>query len=411
MLDTQKIKKDFPILKRLINGNKLVYLDNAATTQKPQVVIDSLVDYYSNHNANIHRGIHTLAEEATEMYEGARKKIAEFLGAESEKEIIYVRNSTEAINLVAYSWGRANLKKGDEVYISESEHHSNIVPWQIVTKETGAVLKYIKVDRDGYLELGRFKRELTPKVKFVSIVHVSNVLGIINPVKELAKMAHSVGAKILVDGSQSAPRIPINVDDLECDFFALTSHKMSGPTGMGVLWGREEILNTMPAFFGGGDMIKEVYFDHFIPSDLPYKFEAGTPNIAGAVGLGTAVDYLTHIGMDNVYQHEMKLTDYTLKKLSEIEGIEIYGPKNTENKIGVIAFNLKGVHAHDLAQMFNEEGIGIRSGHHCAMPLHRDKLHIPASARISIYIYNDESDIDKVVEAIKKAKKIFGLKY
>lgn len=409
MFSVAKIKKDFPILKRKIKGKPLVYLDNAATTQKPQVVIDALVDYYSNHNANIHRGIHTLAEEATALYEEARRKIAKFLGAKSEEEIIFVRNSTEAINLVAYSWGRKNLKEGDQIIISEAEHHSNLIPWQIIAKEKGAVLKFVRLNEEGYLDLSNLRNLLTKKTKMVSITHISNVLGIINPVEEIARLAHTVGAKIMIDGSQSAPRMPIDVKRLGCDFFAITGHKMLGPTGIGVLWGRQELLEEMPPFLGGGDMIREVYFDHFAPNDLPHKFEAGTPNIAGAIGLGAAVDYLTGLGMENVFKHEKRLTEYTLSNLSHLSNLTIYGPKNAEKKIGVVAFNLEGIHAHDLAQLLDEEGIAIRSGHHCAMPFHRERLHISASARASFYIYNDRDDIDKLVEGIKKAEKIFKL--
>lgn len=409
MFDVSKIQKDFPILSRRINGKNLVYLDNAATTQKPRVVIDTLVDYYSRHNANIHRGIHTLAEEATAMYEEARKKIAHFIGAKNEKEVIFVRNSTEAINLVAYSWGRSNIRKGEEIIISEAEHHSNIVPWQILVHERGAKLRFLKVNRSGYLDMDHLKALVNKQTKMVSIVHISNVLGIINPVKEIVKLARTAGAKILIDGSQSAPRMPINVSDLDCDFFALTGHKMLGPTGIGILWGKEEILAQMPPFYGGGDMIREVSYDYFIPNDLPYKFEAGTPNIAGAIGLGAACSYLENIGMKNVYQHEKELTEYALEKLKGQKDLTVYGPLDIENKIGVVAFNLKGVHAHDLAQSLNEEGIAVRSGHHCAMPLHRQKLKIPASCRASFYIYNDRDEIDRLIEGIEKAKKIFNV--
>lgn len=406
MLDTKKIRADFPILQRRINGHQLVYLDNAATTQKPQAVIDSLVDYYSLHNANIHRGLHTLAEEATTLYEEARLKIAKFIGAKSEQEIIFVRNSTEAINLVAYSWGRSFLQKGDEILLSEAEHHSNLVPWQILAKEKGAVLKFIKIDKDGYLDFNSFENLLSQKTKLVSVAHISNVLGVINDVERIAVLAHRFNAKVLVDGSQSAPRMPINVQKLGCDFFVLTGHKMLGPTGIGVLWAKKEILEEMPPFLGGGDMIREVYTDHFVANDLPQKFEAGTPNIADAIALGVAVDYLTKIGMDQIFQHEKMLTEYALSKLSSLSNLSVYGPKTTVKKTGIIAFDVKGIPAHDLAQLLNEEGIAIRSGFHCAMPLHH-LLKIPASARISFYLYNTKEEIDKLIEGIKKAKKIF----
>lgn len=409
MFDVTKIKKDFPILKRKIHGKPLVYLDNAATTQKPQEVLDAIVNYYKNHNANIHRGIHTLAEEATVLYEEARRKITKFLKAKSEKEVIFTKNSTEAINLVAYSFGRANLKKGDEIIISEAEHHSNLIPWQMIAKERKAKIKYAKINSDGYLDLDYFQSILTKKTKIVSIVHISNVLGIINPVEKIAALAKRVGAKVLIDGSQSAPRMPIDVASLGCDFFVATGHKMLGPTGVGVLWGREELLEEMPPFLGGGDMIKEVYFSYFTTNDLPYKFEAGTPNIAGAIGLGAAVDYLERLGMKNVFEHERKLTEYALNCLGSLRDLTIYGPKNAKNRVGVVAFNLKGVHAHDLAQILDEEGIAVRSGYHCAMPFHREKLKVAASTRASFYIYNDESDIDKLVKGIEKAKRVFRI--
>lgn len=394
-------------MKRKIRGRPLVYLDNAATTQKPRSVIDAIVDYYTNHNANIHRGIHTLAEEATVLYEEGRSKIAKFLKAKDKKEIIFVRNATEAINLVAYSFGRANLCGCDEVIVSESEHHSNLIPWQMVAKEKGAKLKFIRIDDEGYIDIDHFQSIITKKTKIVSIVHISNVLGIINPIQKISAITHSVGAKVLVDGSQSAPRMPIDVKALGCDFFVVTGHKMLGPTGIGVLWGKEEILEEMPPFLGGGDMIRDVYFDRFTTNGLPYKFEAGTPNIAGAVGLGAAVDYLDQIGMKNVFAHEKELTDYALSRLSSLIDLSIYGPKNAKEKLGVVAFNLKGVHAHDLAQVLDQEGIAVRSGYHCAMPLHREKLKIPASVRASFYIYNDKEDIEKLVEGIEKARKIF----
>jgi cysteine desulfurase/selenocysteine lyase len=407
MLNVFKIKKDFPILKRIIHGFPIVYLDNAATTQKPQAVINAISDYYSNHNANIHRGIHTLAEEATQAYEKGREKVKSFIKAKSDKEIIFVRNSTEAINLVAYAWGRENIGRNDEIIVSESEHHSNLVPWQMLASEKKAKLKFIKIDKDGYLDLNNLKTLLNKKTKIVSIVHISNVLGIINPVKEIAELAHAVGAKMLVDGSQSAPRMPIDVYSLGCDFFALTGHKMLGPTGIGVLWGRQEILESMPPFYGGGSMIREVSFDYFIENDLPHRFEAGTPNIAGAVGLGAACGYLEKIGMTNVLEHEKELTEYALCRLSKLSYLTIYGPKETTGKIGVIAFNLEGVHAHDLAQFLDQKGIAVRSGHHCAMPLHKQKLKVAGSCRASFYIYNDKNDIDSLVEGIKEARKVF----
>ena len=406
MFNISKIRKDFPILKRKINGKPLVYLDNAATTQKPQTVIDSLVDYYTYHNANIHRGIHTLAEEATAMHEEARSKIAKFIGAKSTKEIVFVRNSTEAINLVAYSWGRSFLKKGDAIILSESEHHSNIVPWQILAGEKNIKLYFIPVREDGQLDLDYFKKILTPKVKLVSLVHISNVLGTINPVEEISKLAHEVGALLLVDAAQSVPRMPVNVRKLDCDFLAVSGHKMLGPTGIGFLYAKEEILSSMPPFLGGGDMIREVYLDHSEWNELPFKFEAGTPNIADAIALGTAVDYLEKIGMENIFRHEKKLTDFALRRLGKLSYLSIYGPKTVENKTGVISFSVKGIHPHDVAQLLDQEAVAIRSGFHCAMPLHQ-KLQMPSTCRASFYVYNTTEDIDRLVEGLDKAVKIF----
>lgn len=408
MFDVSKIRQDFPILKRKINGKPLVYLDNAATTQKPKQVIDALVDYYSNHNANIHRGIHTLAEEATAMHEKARKKIAKFIGAQSVQEIIFVRNTTEAINLVTYSWGRANLKEGDEVILSESEHHSNIVPWQLLSKEKGVKLRFVSIDEDGYLDLSEYEKFLSKKTKLVSIVHISNVLGTINPVKKIGDMAHEAGALFVIDGAQSVPRMPIKISDLACDFLVASSHKMLGPTGIGFLYGRKSLLDEMPPFLGGGDMIREVYLDHSEWNELPYKFEAGTPNIADAIGFGAAIDYLENLGMENIFAHERELTDYALSRLSELSNLSIYGPKTTKDKTGVISFSIKGVHPHDVAQILDREGIAIRSGFHCAMPLHQE-LKLPATCRASFYVYNTTDEIDKLVEGIEKAKKLFKI--
>lgn len=406
MISLNKIKKDFPILQRKIHNRPLVYLDSAATTQKPQTVIDALVDYYSMHNANIHRGIHTLSEEATELYEKAREKIANFIKAPSVKEIIFVRNSTEAINLIAYSWGRKFLKRGDQVIISESEHHSNIVPWQLLKDEKGIKLSFISINKDGTLNLNNYEKMLSKKTKLVSLVHISNVLGTINPVSKMGWLAHKAGALFLVDGSQSVPRMPIDVRNLNCDFLAVTGHKMLGPTGIGFLWAKEEILEIMPPFLGGGDMIKEVYKQFSKWNDLPYKFEAGTPNIADAIGLGAAVDYLERIGMDKVFKHEKMLTDYALKKILKIKKVKVYGPHTSDNKTGVISFTIKGVHPHDTAQILDREGIAVRSGFHCAMPLHQI-LKIPATCRASFYIYNTKADIDKLISGIHKVLQTF----
>lgn len=408
MLNVNKIRQDFPILKRKINGHPLIYLDNAATSQKPQQVIDALVNYYSNHNANIHRGIHTLAEEATSLYEEAREKVAKFINADSSKEIIFVRNSTEAINLVAYSWGRSFLKKSDEVILTEAEHHSNLIPWQILAAEKGIVLKFLKVDSQGLLSLNHFKKLLSEKTKLIALTHVSNVLGLINPVEQITKLGHQNKSLVLIDGSQSIPHFSIDVQKIDCDFFAFTGHKMLGPTGIGVLWGKEKILQEMPPFLGGGSMIRDVYLSHFTTNDLPHKFEAGTPNIAGAIGLGAAIDYLQKLGMENIFQHEKELTDYALGRLSNLDNLELYGPKNSEKKTGIVSFNLKSVPAHDLAQILDGEGIAIRSGFHCAMPLH-ESLGISATARASFYLYNTKEEINKLIEGIKKARKIFKI--
>ncbi|OIO13205.1 cysteine desulfurase [Candidatus Gottesmanbacteria bacterium CG11_big_fil_rev_8_21_14_0_20_37_11] len=407
MFDVVSIRNDFPILKRKINGKPLVYLDNAATTQKPKQVIDALVSYYENHNANIHRGIHTLAEEATAMYEEAREKIAKFIGARSSKEIVFVRNSTEAINLVAYSWGRTFLNRGDEIILSESEHHSNLVPWQILSSEKGLKLRFVGVDENGYLEIPKLEKLINKRTKLIAIVHVSNVLGTINPVEKIGKMLHKKGVRFLVDGAQSVPRMPIKVVELNCDFLVASSHKMLGPTGVGFLYAKEELLKEMPPFLGGGDMIKAVYLDHSKWNDIPYKFEAGTPDIAGSIGFGKAIDYLTSLGMENVFMHEKKLTDYALRKLLEIRDVTLYGPEDTASKTGVISFNIKGIHPHDVAQSLDREGIAVRSGFHCAMPLHQ-KLKLSATCRASFYIYNTFEEIDKLIIGIDKLRTFFS---
>lgn len=406
MLNVSKIRQDFPILKRKIHGKPLVYLDNAATSQKPRQVIEAISKYYSNYNANIHRGVHTLAEEATEKYEKAREKIAQFIGATSSKEIIFVRNSTEAINLVAYSWGRHNLGKNDEIIISEMEHHSNIVPWQLIAKEKGAKIRYVKVSQEGYLDLEEFNKLLTRKTKLVSLVHISNVFGTINPIEKIGKMIKDTQAKLLVDGSQSVPRMATDVENLGCDFLVLTGHKMLGPTGIGVLYGKRELLEDMPPFLSGGNMIREVHAYSSTWNELPYKFEAGTPNIAGGIALGEAVSYLNSLGMSKVFEHEKMLTFYALTRLREISEVTIYGPASGKEKIGPVAFNIKDVHPHDVAQLLDREGIAVRSGHHCAMPIHK-KLNILASCRASFYIYNTKEEIDKLVEGIEKVIKLF----
>ncbi len=418
----QKIRKDFPILSRKIYGHDLVYFDNAATSQKPNQVIDAISDYYQNHNANVHRGVHKLSEEATEMYEGVRKKVADFINGGDKRQIIFTRNATESINLVAYSWGRANIKKGDEILLTEMEHHSNLVPWQILAQETGAKLKFIPIDEHGELRIknNELKTYLTPKTRLVALTHVSNVLGTINPVKEIISDIRDLKSDIciLVDGAQAVPHIPVSVQTLGCDFYVFTGHKMLGPTGIGVLWAKKELQEAMPPFLGGGDMILEVELEKSSYNYIPWKFEAGTPNVAGAVGLGAACDYLSKIGMKSVREHEQDLTKYALDQLRSTPGVDIYGPEKLERRSGVISFNIVNnppagggkvvVHPHDLASILDLEGIAIRSGHHCAQPLMKI-LKIPAAARVSFHIYNTKEEIDKLVPAIEKVKKTFKI--
>lgn len=408
MFDVEKIREDFPILKRKINGHDLVYLDSAATSQKPQSVIDSIADYYSSHNANVHRGVHTLAEEATGLYEAARDKVAKFINARSTSEIVFVRNTTEALNLIVWSWAKKNLKEGDEILLSEMEHHSNLVPWQLLAKEIGAIIKYLPFNKNGEIEMLKIKNQISKNTKVISLIHVSNSLGTINPVKEIAKLAHEVGAIMVVDGAQSVPHMRVDVQSLDCDFLAFSSHKMLGPMGIGVLYGRRNILEAMPPFLSGGNMIREVTLDESSFNDVPYKFEAGTPNVADAVGLSAAIDYLDDLGMEKVRDHEIELTDYALPKLRFIKGLNILGPVDSASRGGIIAFTLDGAHPHDLASILDGEGIALRSGHHCTMPIHT-KLSIPASLRASFYVYNTKFEVDRLVEGLLKAKKIFGI--
>ncbi len=405
MINVQKIRKDFPILSRRIKGKPLVYLDNAATSQKPKAVIEAVQQYYQGYNANIHRGIHTLAEEATSVYEEARKKVAKFIGAAKPAEIVFTRGTTESINLVAYSWARANLKAGDTILLTVMEHHSNLVPWQLLSQEIGFKLEFINLTDDGYLE----KPEETVrrvKPKLLAFTHVSNVLGTINLVKKLVKVGHEVGAMVLVDGAQAVPHFPVNVRSLGADFYAFSAHKMLGPTGVGVLYAREHHLKEIPPFLGGGEMIKEVHLRKAIFNEPPHKFEAGTPNIAGVIGLGTAVDYLSSVGMKEICKYEEELTDYALEKLQKVDKLTVYGPRELVSRGGVVTFNVEGIHPHDLATVLNEEGIAIRSGHHCAMPLH-DYLGLTATARASFSLYNTVQEVDELVRAIKEAKKVF----
>ncbi len=406
-LDVQQVRTDFPILQRETSpGVKLIYLDSAATSQKPASVIQAMQDYYQLSNANIHRGVHTLAEEATAMYESARERIARFVGAKKSSEIVYTRNTTESINLVAYSWGRANLNPGDLVILTEMEHHSNLVPWQILAQEKGLRLEFITVTGEGLLDQDSYRALLSQSPKLVAFTHMSNVLGTVNPVKEMTAAAHAAGAVVLVDGAQSVPHLPVNVQDLDVDFLAFSGHKMLGPTGIGALYGKEKLLDAMPPFLGGGDMIKKVYLRSFSPNDLPHKFEAGTPAIAEAIGLGTAVDYLTGVGMELVAAYEHELISYALEALSEVEGVRVYGPEAAK-KGGVASFTLEGIHPHDVSQILDEDGIAVRAGHHCAMPLH-DKFGLAATTRASFYIYNTPQEVDKLISGLAKVKKIFG---
>jgi cysteine desulfurase/selenocysteine lyase len=405
--DVEKIRADFPILKRETKpGVPLIYFDSAATSQKPNAVINVMDEYYRNYNANIHRGVHTLAEEATARYEEAREKIARFIGANKANELVFTRNTTESINLVANTWAKTNLQKGDMILLTEMEHHSNLVPWQMLAAEKEMRLEFIPVNEAGELDQTIFENLLDQKPKLVSFTHFSNVLGTINPVKAMTAKAHETGALVLVDGAQSVPHVQVSVTDLDVDFYAFSAHKMVGPTGIGALWAREAILKAMPPFMGGGDMIKRVYLRSFTPNDIPHKFEAGTPAIAEAIGFGAAVDYLTTLGMQNVTFHEKEITRYAMEKMSAIKGLQILGPEASKRG-GVIAFTLSGIHPHDVAQILDQDGIAVRAGHHCAMPLH-DKYCIPASTRASFYIYNTKKEVDQLLLSLEKVKKVFG---
>jgi len=404
--DVDAVRNDFPILKRKIGNNPLVYLDSAATTQKPVQVISALNDYYAKTNSNVHRGLHTLAEESTSAFEETRRKIAGFIGGIKTEEIIYTRNATEAINLVAYSWGRRNIKKGDRIVLTEMEHHANLVPWIVLAKETGAELKYIPIDDNYRLDLGNIDKIISANTKLVAITHMSNVLGTINPVVDIGQIAHKKGALFLVDGAQSAPHLPIDVKAIDADFYAFSAHKMLGPTGIGVLYGKESILNRMEPFIYGGEMISEVRYDFADWNDLPWKFEAGTPNIAGAVGFSPAMDYLSNIGMDHIRDHELELTSYAIKRLSELDSIKLIGPKNTDMRGGAISFIDRDIHPHDLATFLDSRGIAVRAGHHCAQPLMK-RLGLVATARASVYIYNTKAEIDRLVEVLREARRYF----
>jgi len=406
MLDVKRIREDFPILRRMVHGKPLVYLDNAATTQKPRQVIDALTRYYSTSNANIHRGIHTLAEEATAAYEAVREQTARFLCAPSARGIVFTRNATEAINLMANAWGRANVRRGDQILLSMMEHHSNLVPWQLLAKATGAELAFIDVTDEGRLQLDQLDRWLTPRTKVVALAQMSNVLGTINPIEEVAQRAHAQGALVVIDAAQSAPQMPIDVQRLGCDALVFSSHKMLGPTGVGVLWAREALLESMEPFLGGGEMISTVELRSATWNEIPWKFEAGTPNIADVIAFGEALTYLTRLGLDAVHAHEQRLSAYAIERLRQLDGVTLYGPTDGPRG-GVIAFNLQGLHPHDVGTALDAEGVAIRAGHHCAKPLMR-RLGVVATARASFYVYNTTEDVDRLVDAIRVAQAFFN---
>jgi cysteine desulfurase/selenocysteine lyase len=407
MLDVQRIRRDFPILTQEVNGHPLVYLDNAATTQKPRAVIDALVSYYETTNSNIHRGIHTLAVRATDQYEGVRVKVAAHIGASNPEDVVFTRNTTESINLVARSWGDANLHEGDEIVLTVMEHHSNIVPWQLLTSRTGARLRFIDIDDEGALKLDEMRDAVGPRTKLVTVVHMSNVLGTINPISEIAEIAHAAGALLLVDGAQSAPHMPIDVAALGCDFFAFSAHKMLGPTGVGVLWAGPGLLEQMPPFLGGGEMISVVREEASTWADLPHKFEAGTPNIADVIAFGAALDYLKGMGMKDVREHEVVITAYAIDRLKAL-GARVHGPQDAAIRGGAVSFAIEGLHPHDVSTIVDSYGVAIRAGHHCAQLLMR-RLKVPATSRASFYIYNDTGEVDALVEALEHAKKVFSL--
>jgi cysteine desulfurase/selenocysteine lyase len=406
--DVERIRADFPILEtEVYPGVPLVYLDNAASSQKPTQVIEAMDDYYRRYHSNVHRGIHRLSELATNAYEAARLKVAQFINAATADEVIFVGNATEGFNLVAYSWGRANVGPGDEILLTEMEHHANIVPWQILAAEKGATVRYLPIRENGTLALERLDEYLTGRTKLFSFTAVSNVLGTINPVRELVDAAHAVGALVMVDAAQLAPHMKTDVQAFDCDFLALSAHKMCGPTGIGILYGKLELLKVMPPFMGGGDMIRRVTFDGFTPNDLPWKFEAGTPKVAEAIGLGAAVDFLNTLGLETVHAHEQTITHYALESLNEVPGLTLLGPPGAERG-GLATFTLQGIHPHDIAEILDKDGIAIRAGHHCAMPLHH-RLGISSSARASFYAYTKKEEIDKLSAALHRARSVFRL--
>lgn len=404
-MNVSEVRKDFPILHREVNGKRLVYLDNAATSQKPLQVIRALQSYYEEYNANVHRAIHALGEEATRRYEEARQKVARFIHAPSERTIVWVKNTSEAINLVAYAWGRRNVGPGDEVLITPMEHHSNLVPWQQLARAQGARLRFFDLTPDGRIDLSTLDDLITERTRIVALAHASNVLGTINPVREITEAAHRKGSVVLVDGAQSAPHMPVDVQEIGCDFFAFSAHKMCGPTGIGVLYGKLEVLEQMDPFLYGGEMISNVTLEESQWNEIPWKFEAGTPNIAGAIGMGAAIDYLESIGMEAIRDYERELVTYALDVLGALDGMTIYGPRG--ERAGLIAFNYAGIHPHDLSTVLDQEGIAIRAGHHCAQPL-MNWLDVPATARASFYFYNTHEEIDLLAQALLKTKEFFA---
>lgn len=406
----EKVRDDFPILHQKIHDHPLVYLDNAATSQKPLAVINTLSNYYLEYNSNVHRGVHTLSSMATDAYEGTRDKIAKFINAAARNEIVYTRNASEAINLVAYTWGLSNLQAGDEIILSVIEHHSNLVPWQIVAQKTGAILKFVELNDRQEFDFVQYQTLISPRTKLVAVGHVSNTLGCINPVEEIIAIAHQVGAKVLIDACQSAPHLALDVEKMDCDWLVASGHKMCGPTGIGFLYGKLALLEAMPPFLGGGEMIADVYLDHSTYAGLPHKFEAGTPAIGEAIALGAAIDYLTNIGLDNIHDYEAELTGYLWQQLGKIPQVTTYGPKPDENgggRASLAAFTVEGIHANDLSTLLDESGVAIRSGHHCTQPLHK-YLGVSSTARASLYFYNTRADIDRFIEALQETIEFFA---
>lgn len=407
-LDVESVRRDFPILSREVNDRPLVYLDNSATTQRPYTVIDAMADFYRTSNANVHRGVHQLAEEATDLYEGARRKVAEFINADTPESVIFTRNTTESINLVAHSWGRKFLTEGDEIVLTVAEHHSNLVPWQMLAEAKGCTLRFLDIDDEGRLRLDDLDDVLTDRTRLVAIGHVSNVLGTIHPVRTIACAARAKGAKVLVDGAQGVPHGPVDVQKLDVDFYAYSPHKACGPLGIGVLWGRRDLLEEMDPFLGGGEMIRDVTLERSTWAGVPAKFEAGTPSVADAVGLGSSIDYLRKLGPARIRQHELQLSGYLLERMRELPWLELYGPGDPEHRCSLISFNDRDIHPHDLGTIVDRHGVAIRAGHHCAKPLHR-RLGVMASARASFYVYNGRDDVDALIEALRDARRVFGL--